>query len=143
MTNVYPTRTAQVTRAMNKAGIVGELVKGEGYFYFVGDAFEPDAESVMVYRLGDMTLDRWVEEAKLRVKSDDPKAVPVAHFTLDGTPLCECQYVANYDRLNAAGSPPCSDVILKQQARFTALSAQFPGRVALVVQPCPTARNLQ
>lgn len=65
-----------------------------------------------------------------------------AHFTLSGSPLCTCQYPANYDRLNAAGSPPCSDTASRQASRFAALAAQFPGRVALVAGPC-TAEVLE
>lgn len=61
----------------------------------------------------------------------------VAHFTINGTPLCDCQFVANHDRLNAAGRPSCDGPIEHQLAAFAALAAQFPGRVALVDGPCP------
>ena len=62
----------------------------------------------------------------------------VAHFLLDGAPLCTHSCVAYMDRLAAAGHPPCEDVAPKQCERFAALAAQFPGRVTLVVgRACP------
>ncbi|UJJ60617.1 hypothetical protein [Rhodanobacter denitrificans] len=61
----------------------------------------------------------------------------VAHFTIDGTPICDCQFVANHDRLNAAGWPSCDGPIEHQLAAFAALAEQFPGRVALVHGSCP------
>lgn len=67
----------------------------------------------------------------------------LSHFTLNGTPLCDCQYPANYERLRAAGSPPCCDLTAKQLARFVALAAQFPGRVALVNGNCPNAGSAE
>lgn len=67
----------------------------------------------------------------------------VAHFTLDGRPLCTCQYTANYDRMRAAGSPPCSATASLQARRFVRLAAQFPGRVALVAGECPEANKTE
>lgn len=62
-------RTAsQVTRALEKAGFKAELVRGDGYWYFFGD----DAESLTeqgvygVYRIGELSVERWVEEFKSR-----------------------------------------------------------------------------
>lgn len=42
-----------------------ELVKGEGYFYFVYDAgpYEYETHSVPVYRLNDLTEEQWDEVA--------------------------------------------------------------------------------
>lgn len=60
----------------------------------------------------------------------------LGHFTLDGRPLCTCSCIAYADRMRAAGSPPCSDLVEKQAARFAHLAAQFPGRVALVHGGC-------
>lgn len=60
-----------------------------------------------------------------------------AHFTLDGRPLCACQYPANYDRIRAAGSPACESLAEKQIEKLPALAAQFPNRVALVMTRCP------
>lgn len=51
-----------VNRALAARGIALELVKGEGYFYVVGDGVEClHSASIYVYRLNDMTLERWVE----------------------------------------------------------------------------------
>ena len=41
-----------------------ELVKGNGYFYFVGEDVNVWAEGVYVYRLNELSLERWIEEAK-------------------------------------------------------------------------------
>lgn len=53
-----------VNKAIASRNIKAELVRGSGYFYFVG----PDVEyagttSVMVPRLNDLTLAQWIEEA--------------------------------------------------------------------------------
>jgi len=66
----------------------------------------------------------------------------LAHFTLNGTPLCECQYVANHERLRAAGSPRCEATMAEQLGKFEALAAQFPGRVALVHGACPSLASV-
>lgn len=66
----------------------------------------------------------------------------LAHFTLDGRALCSHSCAAYMDRLRDAGSPPCSDAIEKQTARFAPLAAQFPGgRVALVHGGCPDSAD--
>jgi len=42
-----------------------ELVKGEGYFYFVGAPVEKlPSTSIMVFRLNQLTSDQWVETAE-------------------------------------------------------------------------------
>lgn len=52
-----------INKAIASKGIAVELVKGDGYFYFVGEAVEnADTSSVMVFRLNDLTLDQWMEE---------------------------------------------------------------------------------
>lgn len=61
----------------------------------------------------------------------------LAHFTLDGRPLCCCMYTANFERLRAAGSPCCEDTIVVQLEAFAALAREFPGRIALVHGACP------
>jgi hypothetical protein len=66
----------------------------------------------------------------------------LAHFTINGTPLCECQYVANHERLRAAGSPRCEATLAEQLAKFAALAAQFPGRVAMVHGACPSLGSM-
>lgn len=59
-----------ITKAVHAAGIRAEAVKGDGYIYFIG----PDTESaytasVFVPRLGDLTLEQWVEQARA-IKQD-------------------------------------------------------------------------
>lgn len=58
--------TAKINRAIAKAGIANiELAKGEGYFYLILDtAALYETRSIMVPYLGDMALDRWVDEAR-------------------------------------------------------------------------------
>ena len=52
-----------INKAIASKGIDVELVKGDGYFYFVGEAVEnADTSSVMVFRLNDLTMDQWMEE---------------------------------------------------------------------------------
>lgn len=53
-----------VNNAIKKLdGGVGTLVKGEGYFYFFPEKNENwDTHSVMVYKINDLTLERWLEE---------------------------------------------------------------------------------
>lgn len=58
-------RTINATLA--RLGIKAELVKGEGYFYFIGDDVDCDCDSVYVFRVNELTLDRWVEEANDRL----------------------------------------------------------------------------
>ena len=61
------TTRAAVNKAIAHLGKI-ELVKGEGYFYFIGDDVNVWAESVYVYRLNELTLERWIEEAKSVIK---------------------------------------------------------------------------
>jgi hypothetical protein len=41
-----------------------ELVKGNGYFYFIGLSVCVHAIGVYVYSLKDLSLQQWIEEAK-------------------------------------------------------------------------------
>lgn len=52
-----------VNRAIAHLGNI-ELVRGNGYFYFFGDDVNVWAESVYVYRINELSLARWVEEAQ-------------------------------------------------------------------------------
>ena len=57
----------QAQRAINRAGIPVELVRGEGYHYFVYDNPEKgifDTISVYVPYTNQLSVERWVEEAK-------------------------------------------------------------------------------
>jgi hypothetical protein len=52
---------AKVNASIKALGGNEILVKGDGYFYFAeGKAI--DWPSVYVYRISDLTLDRWLEE---------------------------------------------------------------------------------
>lgn len=64
----YPTRSAQVTAALKKAGYKVELVRGDGYWYFLGDDAECLAEQGVygTYRIGELTIDQWVAIFKER-----------------------------------------------------------------------------
>ena len=55
-----------INRINKNLKILGDiqLVKGEGYFYFVGDSVNVSANGVYVYRLNELPLERWIEEAK-------------------------------------------------------------------------------
>lgn len=56
------TRTT-VNKAIAHLGDI-KLVKGSGYFYFVGDSVNVSASGVYVYRLNELPLEQWIEEAK-------------------------------------------------------------------------------
>lgn len=62
--------TAKVNEALATAGLNGELVKGTGYYYFSGPSFDRCREQGVygVYRLGDLTVEQWVQEARSKVE---------------------------------------------------------------------------
>jgi len=64
------TTLAAVNKALAAAGIDAELVKGDGYFYFVGQDVELAREQGVygVFRLNDLSLEQWVEEARQRMQ---------------------------------------------------------------------------
>jgi hypothetical protein len=52
-----------VNKTLEEMGRKGELVKGDGYFYFIGDAVEyAESTSVFVFKLNDLTMLEWVKE---------------------------------------------------------------------------------
>lgn len=56
-------RLDSVNKKIAERGIKAELVKGDGYFYFVGDDLGLEyTSSVMVNRINQLTLDQWMEE---------------------------------------------------------------------------------
>jgi hypothetical protein len=79
-------RISSVNKAIAHLGV--ELVKGEGYFYFVtSDGVPVDGKSVYVYRLNHLPIDRWIsaaeeaaasvrEEKDLQSAQDAPAAAP-------------------------------------------------------------------
>lgn len=60
----------KVNGELTRAGIRAELVKGDGYFYFVGQDVELAQEQGVygVFRLNDLSLEQWVEEARQRMQ---------------------------------------------------------------------------
>lgn len=64
---------AAVNAALREAGIDAELVGGRGYFFFVGDdVARAYTTSVMTPRLGGMTVEEWVGEAR-RMKTESAR----------------------------------------------------------------------
>jgi hypothetical protein len=61
----------KVNAELTRAGIRAELVKGDGYFYFVGQDVELAQEQGVyggVSRLNNLSLKQWVEEARQRMQ---------------------------------------------------------------------------
>ncbi len=59
-----------INRAILDAGLNAEIVRGVGYFYFVGDDVDLRKESsVYVYRLNELSIEEWVEEAREKCTS--------------------------------------------------------------------------
>jgi len=58
----------KVNKAIQEIEAGWELVKGNGYFYWVHDTDMSylDMESIGVYQLNFLTLDEWIEEFKTR-----------------------------------------------------------------------------
>lgn len=65
----------KVNAALKQHGISGELVRAEGYFYFWGDDFDLTKEQGVygVARLNDLSLERWLEEAKGKLSKSDER----------------------------------------------------------------------
>jgi hypothetical protein len=58
----------KVNQALKDQKITAELVRGDGYFYFVGDSLDiSKSSSVYVYHLNSLTVEDWVEECKQRL----------------------------------------------------------------------------
>lgn len=59
----------QVNAALKAEGIDAELVRGQGYFYFTGKAMDVASEQGVygVSRLGELSVERWVAEAKAKM----------------------------------------------------------------------------
>lgn len=56
---------ATVNKALKEAGINGELLKGNGYFYFWGPDFDRcTTTSVMVPQLNCLSLESWLHDAR-------------------------------------------------------------------------------
>lgn len=59
-----------VNKELARLHISAELVKGDGYFYFSGEDVELAQEQGVygVFRLNDLSLEQWVEEARQRMQ---------------------------------------------------------------------------
>lgn len=53
----------EVNRAIAHLGDI-ELIKGSGYFYFIGNAVSTSASGVYVNSLNELSLDEWIAEAQ-------------------------------------------------------------------------------
>lgn len=64
------TTLAAVNKALAAAGIDAELVKGRGYFYFVGSDMDYAEEQGVygVFRLSDLSVSQWVEESRSKLR---------------------------------------------------------------------------
>lgn len=64
------TTIAAINKALRDAGIDAEIVRGEGYFYFVGSDTDCAEEQGVygVFRLSDLTVAQWVEEARSKLR---------------------------------------------------------------------------
>lgn len=72
------TRTiAQANRAIAKAGLPLELVRGDGYHYFVYDDRGPNYTTVSVYTCytSDLSVEQWVEEARTAMETVNKELV--------------------------------------------------------------------
>lgn len=56
----------KVNKALAKLGYI-MLIKGDGYYYFIGDDVSIGAEGVYVNTLNCLKLDGWISEAKQRL----------------------------------------------------------------------------
>lgn len=62
----------EVNRELRKRGIEDKLVKGNGYYYFTGDASTWPDNSVHVYNISDLTLDQIVDSYNRLKDEADP-----------------------------------------------------------------------
>lgn len=61
----------EVNRELSKRGIKDKLVKGNGYYYFTGDASTWPDSSVHVYNINELTLDQIVDNYnRLKAEAD-------------------------------------------------------------------------
>lgn len=63
----------KINRAISLLGDIS-LVRGNGYYYFIGASVECCAgTSVMVFRLNELTHEQWIEEAKRLIEENNSK----------------------------------------------------------------------
>lgn len=64
----------KVNKEIKLLGIEAEIAKGDGYFYFFGDGVKfCKHTSVFVYRLNQIKLDDWLNEAKCFAKESSDR----------------------------------------------------------------------
>ena len=56
----------KVNKALAQLGDI-KLIKGEGYYYFIGDDVSMGAEGVCVNTLNCLEIEGWINEAKERL----------------------------------------------------------------------------
>lgn len=70
-----------VNAAIAAAGLSAELVRGRGYFYFIGaDVERAPATSVLVYHLSALTVDGWLRELRDIIATVPPLSTTPATF---------------------------------------------------------------
>jgi len=64
---IFPKRITDINKALKIAGYEGyKLVRGKGYFYFIGnDSMFWETSSVYVYRLDELTIQQWVDNFEI------------------------------------------------------------------------------
>jgi hypothetical protein len=73
-----------VNKAIAARGVAAQLVKGRGYYYFVGDAVSRATHTgVMVFRLNQLTVSEWLDELD-RVLATIPEPVGTAGHLVIG-----------------------------------------------------------
>ena len=61
--SIIPKSIATVNKMLKAKGVKERLVKGKGYYYFdLGNSYSWYTSSVSVYRINELTLQRWWEE---------------------------------------------------------------------------------
>jgi hypothetical protein len=60
-----------INKALRSQGVKDKLVKGRGYFYFVGDASAWPDNAVHVHNVSDLDLDAWIAHyERLKLEAD-------------------------------------------------------------------------
>lgn len=62
-----------INKALRARGIKDKLVRGSGYYYFVGDASAWPDNAVHVYNVSDLDLDAWIAHYERLKREADPE----------------------------------------------------------------------
>lgn len=61
----------QINKEIAKRGYDATLVKGDGYFYFIGPAVDNiTSTSVYVYKVNQLPLEQWIDELLSLIKGE-------------------------------------------------------------------------